>query len=843
MRSWTTVVALAALQLTQLTIAAPIMATAGDDVSALRRAATAALTNEDWSQLVALATRLDQLSHPSPPPAPLPRPPSTDSAQVSLKLRNGTSEVTKTFNTSEMAFVIIDMWDYHYCKTATNRAGILVARLNRALRVARKLGIMVVHSPTEVSEDYVGTPQRERAVVPPSLRVPMPVNASRSLPGASKPGGDLPDIPASCVAAGAVCECGGTAGWCQFNEGEGRMHASLEIGPEDYIVGGINGAPTNGGRGGGTSEIYSLLKSRGIKTLIYLGIAENVCILNKAEGMKQMYELGFDVHLARDVTDAFTAFSVPRSYPEEPMCVPENGTRTVTAWMEQVFAPTTYIGDLLKDHGEWAGLSDEETIAWAPWGQNDRPHVYDLSSEEPLIITAHTPCAMQYDVGGCEKEWPGDTIELRYMIVNGTGGGGGRSFPPLHCNPKAAPAEVCPGGVRCPADGVCQLDTRSNFTLTIDNTVLCVPDRWGACAIRVYQALGQTTTVLGAGFRKSSGERVFAVSSTVLVKRPMPVEALPRPWLSLSSPNISNAVVWLTNSYYRRTPTMNNSYHGGGAGGMEIGNLHMADGYFSDGIGLWAPSHINYNLSAEPLKTLLASKNGAAFVAKVGMDTAWCFDWAPVPQTAGKFWDCHDTAQFGSAVVKIYVDGRLVSESPVLRVVEAVWPIYVPLPANATFLRIVAMRGPTRGDEDGLAGVAESSEALWGTLGPAVRKGPQNAYDFVDVVHAGFVARIPYTLVPSHSCAAGLSNFTCDKNHSLHGQPSDNCAAQAAAACDKTPGCDGFSIAPCPGDAGLPQVLCDKGVTGDVAVLCKAGSGAAVKVDQSSNFWRSGSES
>ena len=160
---------------------------------------------------------------------------------------------------------------------------------------------------------------------------------------------------------------------------------------------------------------------------------------------------------------------------------------------------------------------------------------------------------------------------------------------------------------------------------------------------------------------------------------------------------------------------------------MEIGNLHMADGYFSDGISMWAPSHINYNLTVEPLKTLLTSKTGAAFVAKVGMDTAWCFDWAPVPQTAGKFWDCHDTAQFGSAVVKVYVDGHLVSESPVLRVVEAVWPIYVPLPSNASFLRIVAMRGPTRGDEDGLASIAESSEALWSTLGPAVRKGPQNA--------------------------------------------------------------------------------------------------------------------
>ena len=32
------------------------------------------------------------------------------------------------------------------------------------------------------------------------------------------------------------------------------------------------------------------------------------------------------------------------------------------------------------------------------------------------------------------------------------------------------------------------------------------------------------------------------------------------------------------------------------------------------------------------------------------------------------------------------------AESPVLRVEETVWPIYVPIPSNATFLRLVSER-------------------------------------------------------------------------------------------------------------------------------------------------------
>ena len=44
------------------------------------------------------------------------------------------------------------------------------------------------------------------------------------------------------------------------------------------------------------------------------------------------------------------------------------------------------------------------------------------------------------------------------------------------------------------------------LNLTKDNTEPCVVDKWGACSIRVYQELGQTTTVLGAGFLKSTGK-------------------------------------------------------------------------------------------------------------------------------------------------------------------------------------------------------------------------------------------------------------------------------------------------------------------------------------------------
>ena len=53
------------------------------------------------------------------------------------------------------------MWDRHWCTTYTERVGNLVPRMNRTLAAARKLGIPVVHAPSDVVEFYQDYPQRK----------------------------------------------------------------------------------------------------------------------------------------------------------------------------------------------------------------------------------------------------------------------------------------------------------------------------------------------------------------------------------------------------------------------------------------------------------------------------------------------------------------------------------------------------------------------------------------------------------------------------------------------------------------------------------------------------------
>ena len=57
--------------------------------------------------------------------------------------------------------VVVDMWNHHWCKTATMRVAALVPRMNRALDAARELGMTVMLCPSDVVDNYAGWSQRE----------------------------------------------------------------------------------------------------------------------------------------------------------------------------------------------------------------------------------------------------------------------------------------------------------------------------------------------------------------------------------------------------------------------------------------------------------------------------------------------------------------------------------------------------------------------------------------------------------------------------------------------------------------------------------------------------------
>ena len=75
---------------------------------------------------------------------------------------------TEELNPKRVAVIAVDVWNYHWCKTSTERVSALVPRINGVLEQARALGMTVFLCPTDVADNYVGTPMVKWAYRPSS---------------------------------------------------------------------------------------------------------------------------------------------------------------------------------------------------------------------------------------------------------------------------------------------------------------------------------------------------------------------------------------------------------------------------------------------------------------------------------------------------------------------------------------------------------------------------------------------------------------------------------------------------------------------------------------------------
>ena len=80
----------------------------------------------------------------------------------------------------ETAIVIVDMWDVHWCHSATTRVGEIAVPMNQTLAAARDAGIHIVFAPSDVTSFYATSAARKRtlslpnATLPPSTTIKIP---------------------------------------------------------------------------------------------------------------------------------------------------------------------------------------------------------------------------------------------------------------------------------------------------------------------------------------------------------------------------------------------------------------------------------------------------------------------------------------------------------------------------------------------------------------------------------------------------------------------------------------------------------------------------------------------
>ncbi|MDR1493411.1 MAG: isochorismatase family protein [Planctomycetaceae bacterium] len=271
--------------------------------------------------------------------------------QVAPATKTSESITFSELDPAKTAIIVIDMWNFHWCMTASERVAAMVPRMNAVLEIARKQGMQVIWNPSDVVAMYSGYPQYEKAIA-------VKVQTSPKLRN---------QLTTKFTAKVGDCLCGPGIN-CKGNYGWDGMNPNLEIKENDLFS-------------ASTNEIYSLLSERGITDIIYMGVHTNMCVYGKPGALSSMYQAGFRCWLARDLNDAFTNYNPSTGF------TPDNGTMEIDHNLQVAGVPNINLGEeYLK-----AGLLKRETpldfVRFVPWGKPERPYFF----ENNIVVTLTSP--------------------------------------------------------------------------------------------------------------------------------------------------------------------------------------------------------------------------------------------------------------------------------------------------------------------------------------------------------------------------------------------------------------------------------------------------------------------
>ncbi len=270
-----------------------------------------------------------------------------DGSQFGLAYETVQWDATKT------AIVICDMWNQHWCKSATARVAEMAPRMNRLVDEARRRGVLIIHAPSSTLDTYKDTPGRKLAEQAPKVEPKTPLQGWCRLDPEREKGG----LPIDDSDGGCPCQprCPGGNPWTSQID-------TLTIAPGDAIT--------------DSAEAYYLMRQRGIENVIVMGVHTNMCVLGRPFGIRQMVNQGMRVLLVRDMTD--TMYN-PRMRPKVSHF---RGTELVVEHIEKFWCPTITSADFLGG-------------AAFHFKEDRRPHVVFLISEDEYHANETLPVFAQ----------------------------------------------------------------------------------------------------------------------------------------------------------------------------------------------------------------------------------------------------------------------------------------------------------------------------------------------------------------------------------------------------------------------------------------------------------------
>lgn len=268
--------------------------------------------------------------------------------------------VTKTqaWQPQETAIVVCDMWDTHTCPNAALRVSQMAPRMNEVLKAARSQGVLIIHCPSNTMEFYKDHAGRKLAQQAPPVATNRPLEKWCHLDKERELALPIDDTDGGCDCE-RTWKKGDPYPWT-------RQIDTLEIKDGDAIT--------------DSAEAYYLMRQRGVKNLIVMGVHTNMCVLGRPFSIRQMVYQGMNVALMRDLTDTMYNPAM------RPFVSHFTGTDLVVEHIEKHWCPTLTSGDFL-DGKEYRFPGDK------------RPHVVVLLGEEEYDTATTLPKFAAEDLG------------------------------------------------------------------------------------------------------------------------------------------------------------------------------------------------------------------------------------------------------------------------------------------------------------------------------------------------------------------------------------------------------------------------------------------------------------
>lgn len=234
------------------------------------------------------------------------------------------------------AVIVCDVWDYHHSINAVRRLSEMAPRLDAFVAHARSAGATIIHAPSDCMAAYEEHPARKRALdlaksvqeAPPQLADQwnhgLPAEKTAKYPVDQSDGGE-DDDPVE------------HAAWAKQLEALGRnpgnpwkaQSSLVRIDPQADLI-------TDSG-----SDVWKILRSRGIEQVLVVGVHTNMCVLGRPFGLRQLVGWGKRAVLVSDLTD--TMYNPARW----PFVRHFAGTDLVIEYIQQHVCPTITSDQLL----------------------------------------------------------------------------------------------------------------------------------------------------------------------------------------------------------------------------------------------------------------------------------------------------------------------------------------------------------------------------------------------------------------------------------------------------------------------------------------------------------------